>query len=228
MRRPPPYRLSLGEHVSAIYPPEYQQSSSQPPPEVRPPRKPRRARKVLLIIGSAFAALIVLIVIIGVATGGGSKNTPAASATSSPKVTATAKVAPAPAPTVTQTVTASAAPVATTAPPAVPAADTIIAKFYGTSSGNTGPFTVPADGNWHLSYEYTNGSLFAGQSENFQVTEFGTDGTIDNSLVNDLAIGSGQPTAVPVYSDSEAGSTVYLQVNTEDANWELVVLTGTS
>jgi hypothetical protein len=222
----------LGEHVSATYPPEYQQSSSQPPPEVWPPRKPRRARKVLLIIGSVFAALIVLIVIIGVATGGGSKNTPAASATSSPKVTATAKAAPAPAPTVTQTVTqtvtASAAPVATTAPAAAPAADTIIAKFYGTSSGNTGPFTVPADGNWHLSYEYTNGSLFAGQSENFQVTEFGTDGTIDNSLVNDLAIGSGQPTAVPVYSDSEAGSTVYLQVNTEDANWELVVLTGTS
>ncbi len=70
--------------------------------------------------------------------------------------------------------------------------------------------------------------MFAGQTENFQVTEFGTDGTIDNSLVNDLAIGSGQPTAVPVYSDSEAGSTVYLQVNTEDASWELVVLTGTS
>ena len=134
---------------------------------------------------------------------------------------------PAPAPTVTQTVTASAAPVATTAP-AAPPADTVIAKFYGSGQGNTGSFTAPADGNWHMSYEYTNGSLFAGQAENFQVTEYGTDGTYDQGLVNALAVGTGQPTAVPVYSDSEAGSTVYFQVNTEDASWELVVLTGTS
>jgi hypothetical protein len=218
--------------MSATYPPEYQQSPPQPPPEVRPPRKSHRTRKILLIIGGAFAALILLIVIINVAASGNkpaaSASTPAASATSAPAAT------PTPVPTVTQTVTATApaataaAAPAASAAPASPPADTVIAKFYGTSSGNTGSFTVPADGNWHLSYAYTNGSLFAGQAENFQVTEFGTDGTIDNSLVNDLAIGSGQPTAVPVYSDSEAGSTVYLQVNTEDANWELVVLTGTS
>jgi hypothetical protein len=218
--------------MSTINPPEYQQSPSRPPSEVRPPRKSHRTRKFLLIIGGAF---ILLIVIVGIATGGGSKNNPASAISSGPKATATA--APAPVPTVTQTVTVTATATATatvaaapaaSAAPAAPPADTVIAKFYGTSSGNTGSFTVPADGNWHLSYAYTNGSLFAGQAENFQVTEFGTDGTIDNSLANDLAIGSGQPTAVPVYSDSEAGSTVYLQVNTEDASWELVVLTGTS
>ena len=220
--------------MSTINPPEYQQSPSQPPPEVRPPRKSHRTRRILLIIGGAFAALILLIVIINVATSGdkpaASASAPADSATSAPAAT------PTPVPTVTQTVTATVPTVTQTvtatapaaAAPAAPPADTVIAKFYGTSSGNTGSFTVPADGNWHLSYAYTNGSLFAGQTENFQVTEFGTDGTIDNSLVNDLAIGSGQPTAVPVYSDSEAGSTVYLQVNTEDASWELVVLTGTS
>jgi len=69
---------------------------------------------------------------------------------------------------------------------------------------------------------------FAGQSENFQVYEWGTDGTLDNVLVNDLAIGYGHDVAVPVYSDSEAGSTAYLQVVTEDANWQVVVLSGTS
>ena len=127
----------------------------------------------------------------------------------------------APAPTVTQTV---APP-----PPAAPPADTIIANFSGSGSGNTGSFTVPADGNWHLSYEYTNGSLFAGQAENFVVWEYGTDGTMDQGLVNDLAIGTGTDTAVPVYSDSgRPASTVYFQIITDDASWNLVVLTGTS
>jgi hypothetical protein len=41
--------------------------------------------------------------------------------------------------------TASSAPASSA--PAAPAADTVIAKFYGTSSGSTGTFTVPADGN---------------------------------------------------------------------------------
>jgi hypothetical protein len=135
-------------------------------------------------------------------------------------ITAPAASSPAPAPTATQEP-------ATTAP-AAPPADTTIAKFYGTSSGSTGSFTVPADGNWHLSYAYTNGSLFAGQAENFIVYEYGTDGTLDQGLVNALAVGTGQPTAVPVYSDSLAGSQVYFKVITDDASWELVVLTGTS
>ncbi len=87
---------------------------------------------------------------------------------------------------------------------------------------------MPADGNWHLSWAYTNGSLFAGQPENFTVTEFGADGTIDNVLVNALAVGDGTPTATPVYSDSDARQAVYFQVNTEDSNWSLVPVTGTS
>ena len=149
--------------------------------------------------------------------------TQSAKAAPKPAVTVTAK--PQPAPTVT--VTAAAPPPAATQP-AAPPADTILAKFYGSSSGNTGRFTVPSDGNWHLSWAYTNGSSFAGQTENFQVYEYGTDGTLDNVLVNALAIGTGQPTATPVYSDQEAGSTAYFQVNTEDANWELVVVSGTS
>ena len=178
-------------------------------------------------MGSAFAGLIVLIVIIAVATSG---NKPTTIANPPPPTTfSTPPAAPTSPPTVTQTVTqtVTAPPPAATAP-AAPPADTTIAKFYGTSSGNTGTFTVPADGNWHLSYEYTNGSLFAGQAENFSVTEYSTDGTYDQLVANDLAIGTGQPTAVPVYSDSLAGSQVYFQVSTEDASWELVVLTGTS
>ncbi len=128
-------------------------------------------------------------------------------------------------PAVTHTV---AAPPPVSAQPAAPAADAVLARFSGTSSGSTGSFTVPADGNWHLSYEYVNGSLFAGQAENFSVTEYTTSGTYDQLLVNDLAIGSGNDTAVPVYADGAAGSQAYLQVSTEDASWSLVVLTGTS
>jgi hypothetical protein len=78
-----------------------------------------------------------------------------------------------------------------------------------------------------LSWAYTNGSLFAGQAENFEVYEYGTDGTLDNVLANTLAIGNGQPTADPVYSDSLAGSQAYFQVITDDANWELVVVSCT-
>jgi len=70
--------------------------------------------------------------------------------------------------------------------------------------------------------------MFAGQPENFQVYEYGTDGTLDSVLVNALAIGTDQPTAAPVYADSEAGQTVYFQVVTDDASWNLVPVTGTS
>ncbi len=65
---------------------------------------------------------------------------------------------------------------------------------------------MPTDGNWHLSYAYTNGSLFAGHAEDFGVTEYGT---YNQLLANELAVGTGQPTAVPVYSDSLAGSQAY-------------------
>ena len=97
-----------------------------------------------------------------------------------PKATVTSQPVP------TVTVTTTAPPPAATQPAALPA-DTILAKFYGTGPGNTGTFTVPADGNWHLSYEYTNGTSFAGQAENFIVYEYGTDGTLDQSLVNALS-----------------------------------------
>lgn len=127
----------------------------------------------------------------------------------------------------TVTVTTTAPPPAATQP-AEPPADSILAKFYGTGSGNTGTFTVPSDGNWHLSYEYTNGTLFAGQAENFIVDEYSTDGALDQGLVNALAVGTGQPTAVPVYSGQLAGSQAYFQASTDDANWELVLVSGTS
>lgn len=94
-----------------------------------------------------------------------------------------------PQPVLTVTVTTTAPPPAATQP-AAPPADSILAKFYGTGSGNTGTFTVPSDGNWHLSWAYTNGTLFAGQAANFIVYEYGTDGTLDQGLVNALAVGT--------------------------------------
>lgn len=200
------------------------------PAAPQPPRKRHTARTVLLVT----AAVVTLIVVLGVTLGGSSAGKPATAApTASASTTSTdpngiicstlddAGYCPGDDPVSNPATTAPAQP---TPPPA----DQVIARFSGTSNGNTGSFTVPADGNWHLSYAYTNGSLFAGQAENFSVTEYGTDGTYDNLIVNDLAIGYGKPTAVPEYSDSDAGQQVYFQVSTEDASWSLVVLTGSS
>jgi hypothetical protein len=222
---------------------------SGPPvgPRAGPPRKPRHwyvfglrsSWNLLWTIPAMFAAGLLTLTTSLSAAGVGSPHTavpkPAATVTvaAKPKPAATVTVAAKPKPAVTVTAKPTPAATVTVAPaapaaPAAPPADQILAKFYGSGSGNTGAFTVPADGNWHLSWAYTNGSLFAGQSENFIVWEKGTDGTLDQGLVNALAIGTGQPTAVPVYSDSLAGSQAYFQVITDDANWELVVVSGIS
>jgi len=205
-------------------------------PSVGPPVEPRagpprKSHKTAIRVSAIIAGALVVLAGIGALAGHTSGDvTPkvAVTATLAPKAKAAqpkATVKPQPAPTVT--VTTTAPPPAATQP-ATPPADSILAKFYGTGSNNTGTFAVPSDGNWHLSYEYTNGTLFAGQAENFIVYEYGTDGTLDQSLVNALAVGTGQPTAVPVYSDQLAGSQAYFQVITDDANWELVVVSGTS
>jgi hypothetical protein len=217
------------------------------PPPPRPPPQPKPKHLVRRWLLIALGAFVGLALIGGLITALGGNKTASTSTlpkttTSAPvKVTSKAStpVQARPAPTVTRTVTQAASPAPTVtqtvaAPPpaptqpAAPPADTIIARFSGTGSGNTGTFTVPADGNWHLSWAYTNGSLFAGQAENFQVYEYSTDGTLVNVLVNALAIGTGQPTADPVYADPQAGSQVYFQVITDDATWELVPVTGTS
>jgi hypothetical protein len=202
-------------------------------PRAGPPRKSHKtAIRVTAIIAGALAVLGIIGAVAG-HTSGHVTPKAAVTVTQAAKAAPTVTAKPQPAPTVTVTakpapvVTVTAAPPPAATQPAAPA-DTILAKFYGTGSGSTGTFTVPADGNWHLSWAYTNGSLFAGQAENFQVYEYGTEGTLDNVLVNALAIGNGQPTADPVYSDSLAGSQAYFQVITDDANWELVVVSGTS
>ena len=175
------------------------------------PRKTHHVRTALLATGGGLVALTVLG---GVLSSGTSK---------------TAAPAPKPAVTVTHTVQAPAPKPAAPDPAPKPAGpDQILYRFSGTGIKNTTPFTAPADGNWHLSWAYTNGALFAGQPENFAVTEYNTDGTIDTAggvLVNALAVGTGQPTATPVYGDP---GTHYFSVNTEDASWELVVVSGTS
>jgi hypothetical protein len=207
-------------------------------PRAGPPRKSRRtAILVTAIVVGALAVLGGIGALVGHASG---HVTPkgAVTATQVPKPKAAqSKATVKPQPAATVTVTTTAPPPAATQPaaiqpaatqPAAPPADSILAKFYGTGSGSTGTFTVPSDGNWHLSWAYANGTLFAGQAENFIVYEYGTDGTQDQALVNALAVGTDQPTAVPVYSDQLAGSHAYFQVITDDAHWELVVVSGTS
>lgn len=191
-------------------------------------------KKILVWTGGTFAALMVT----GGIANAVSPPKPAPVSHAAPAAAQAPKAAPKPAVTVTHTVTAAPKPAptvthtATPAPsatPAAPPADQIIARFSGTGSGNTGTFTVPADGDWHLSWSFTNGSLFAGQDENFQVYEYdATTGQLVNVLVNAMAAGNGQPTADPVYDQGEAGQSVYFQVNTEDASWNLVPVTGTN
>ncbi len=196
-----------------------------------PARRPLWRRRWARVTGAILTGFIGLIVIAGVtshpSTAEAKPAIPPASA--APAVPApAASTPPAAAP-----VTPAAPPPASTPPPAAapaaPAPDQVIARFSGTGSGSTGSFTVPADGNWHLSYEYTNGSLFAGQAENFIVSEYGTDGTPGDGIsVNDLAIGTGVDKAVPVYSDTLAGQKAYFKVITDDASWSLAVVTGSS
>lgn len=148
-----------------------------------------------------------------------------------PSVTQPARPAPVPTVTVTASpkpaVTVTATPKAThKARPAMPR-DAILARFSGTGLGNTGSFTVPLSGMWHLSWAYKNGQLFAGQAENFQVYEYDVDsGALVDVLVNELAVGDYRPHAVPVYDSAEAGGRVYLRVITEDATWSLVPVSG--
>jgi hypothetical protein len=211
-------------------------------PRAGPPRKPRHwyvfglrsSWNLLWTIPAMFVAGVLALTTSLSAAGVGSSHTavPKAAATvtvtaqAKPAVTVTAQAKPAvtvtakPKPAATVTV-APAAPAA----PAAPPADQILYRFRGTGIQNTTTFDAPADGNWHLSWAYTNGTAFAGQSENFQVTEYNSDGSLDNILVNALAVGTGQPTATPVYNDP---GTHYFSVNTEDASWELVVVSGTS
>ncbi len=211
-------------------PPQYppQQEPGGGPYGPQPPPKRHRLRKWLLILTGVAAVFIALVV--GLAIGAGNAVNHAANPNSASKPPATAQASSPPSAAAPASPAAPAAPVTQAAPatPAAPPADQIIARFSGTGMGTTGTFTVPADGNWHLSWAFTNGSAFAGQTENFQVYEYTTDGTLDGILVNALAIGDGTPTATPVYSDSAAGQAVYFKVITEDASWQMVPVTGTS
>lgn len=187
---------------------------SQPQPP-QPPKKHHWFRNIVL----GAVVFVIALIVVGVAIGGSSKPTapPVPSASQQAQPAATKPAFP----------TSPPGAVTVAPSPTIPA-DQVIAKFDGTALGSTGSFTVPADGNFHISYAYKNGSDFAGQTENFTITEYGTDGDMDQVLVNDLAVGDDTPHATPVYADTEAGNQAYFQVNTEDAHWEIVVLTGTS
>jgi len=72
--------------------------------------------------------------------------------------------------------------------------------------------------------------LFLGRIDHPELS-FGADGHGHHDRAtasSDPAQQHRQPTAVPVYSAQLAGSQAYFQVITDDANWELVVVSGTS
>lgn len=203
----------------------------------QPPEMPRKKHHFIRWILAGTGSLVLLIIILNVATaGGGASNSGAAPApqrsTSAPATQPPSSQASSTQPPATQppaTVAPATQPPAPASPAAAPA-DVILARFRGTGSGSTGMFTVPADGNWHLSWAFMNGTAFAGQTENFIVSEYTADGQMvpNGAEVNALVIGNGTPTASPVYGDPAAGQQVYFKVITEDASWELVPVSGTS
>jgi hypothetical protein len=185
---------------------------SQSQPEYSPPRRHRSDRKTLLAAGATVGALFV-----GVAVG---HSVTTVRTVARPTVTRTV-----PGPTVTQTVQVQARPqpvvtktVYKTGSPGQ-VGTTIVARFNGSGTQNTGQFTVPDS--WHLSWSYW-GCPFA--PANFQVTEYSSDGSMDFNGVSVNELGSGRgPVATYAYGD---GGTHYFSINTEGCSWSLAVVTG--
>lgn len=124
-----------------------------------------------------------------------------------------------------QDTTSAAAPSPVTSAPATPRpfsspiqAPQVIARFNGSGTENTRPFTVPDS--WHLSWEYW---ACDGGTGNFIVNEDNTDGSADfNGIsVNELGDGRG-PVATYAYGDT---GTHYFSVDSE-CSWSLAVVTG--
>ena len=168
-------------------------------------------RITIMISTAALAALAAA----GCATG-----KPGAAPTVTPTVTRPARPATAaPAPTVTITSTGNGSPSEPPASsPGSPRAGQVIARFTGSGTQNTAPFTTP--GSWALSWAYwdcPNGK------SNFAVTEYNADGSIDPNgvSVNELGTGRG-PVATYAYGDAGRH---YLSVNTEGCKWSLVPVT---
>jgi hypothetical protein len=148
---------------------------------------------------------------------------PAASACASPRAASapatqhTAAQAAAPAAPATAS---AAAPSAAAPQPSLSStqAPQVIARFNGSDTENTPPFTVP--GSWHLSWAYWGCGDGTG---NFIVNQNNTDGSPDlNGIsVNELGSGGG-PVATYAYGDA---GTHYFSVNSE-CSWSLAVVTG--
>jgi len=201
-------------------------------PGGRPPRPWHRQKRFVIPLGIAagFAALLV-----GVAVGAARQPTtavttarqasvaapdPTVTVTSAAPVTASAQAIPQP--TVTKTVIEyrTGSP-GTGSPGGSPGTGgtTVTARFNGSGTQNTGTFTVPDD--WHLSWAYWG---CPDPPDNFAVTEYNSDGSMDASGVTVNELGSGRgPVATYAYGD---GGTHYFSISTEGCSWSLAVVTG--
>jgi hypothetical protein len=166
---------------------------------------PARVRRILTAAG--MPALAIAGITLTACSGPATSHPAAATGTKpAPTVTVTAPRASTTTPAPTVTVTAPA-PTATTTIPAAPA-DQVIARFNGSGTKDTPPFTVPAS--WHLSSKYW---ACPSPPDNFIVTEMNTDGNPDTSGVSINELGSGRgPVATYAYGD--AGQH-YFSVSTE-------------
>jgi hypothetical protein len=93
----------------------------------------------------------------------------------------------------------------------------VIARFNGSGTQNTASFTTPD--NWALSWSYWG---CPSSPDNFIVTEYGADGSIDLNGVSVNELGSGRgPVATYAYGDA---GTHYFSV-ISDCSWSLVPVT---
>jgi hypothetical protein len=177
-----------------------------------PPRRHRPGRKTLLAAGAAVGALFIGMAVGHPVTTVRSVAGPTVTRTvPGPTVTQTVQVQARPQPTVTKTVYKTGSP--------GQGGTSILTRFNGAGTQNTGHFTVPDS--WHLSWSYW-GCPFA--PANFQVTEYNSDGSMDFNGVSVNELGSGRgPEATYAYGD---GGTHYFSINTEGCSWSLAVVTG--
>jgi hypothetical protein len=104
-----------------------------------------------------------------------------------------------------------------TAPPPAPQAGQIIATYHGNGNDVTPEFNVPADGNYLVTWQFSDNGDGFGNGDNFIIDNTG-DGD-GSSLANDIAI-SGHGTG----EVQGAGSTDSLTVQSGDnCSWTLTI-----
>lgn len=163
-------------------------STTQLPPRQELP--PKKQHRVLKGIGAVVIAGGLLG--IGAAIGASGNSTGARTAT-------------VPGPTITRTVTVPGPATTVTASPPPAATGSVIATFKGSGTENTGPFHVPASGDYLVFWSYSGNverSFGQAQPTNFAISETGSG--MATSLPNDIATSGHGSTEITAASGTDS------------------------